>query len=132
MKKIEPMKEWKKLSDLAWSVRDNAYVFGGTKVGVSLISSKGNWYSGCNIEHHYRSHDIHAEICAISSMVSSGDRLIQKMIIVAERDFFTPCGSCMDWIVPFSNVDTIIGFQGVKDGEIQIFTPNELMSFYPK
>lgn len=97
-----------------------------------MLSENNRIYCGCNIEHKFRSHDIHAEVNAISNMVSLGDKLIKKILIVAERDFFTPCGSCMDWIMQFADEDTLIGFQGSKNGEIQLFKARELMPYYPK
>lgn len=125
------MIDWNDLSLKAWAVRENAYTIGNTKVGVSVLSESNKIYCGCNIEHKFRSHDIHAEVNAISNMVSFGDRLIKKILIVAERDFFTPCGSCMDWIMQFSNEDTIVGFQSSRDGEIHTFKTKELMPYYP-
>lgn len=132
MKRINQNKEWEKLSNSAWKVRNNSYIYGKTKVGASVLSENNNIFVGCNIEHMYRSHDIHAEINAVSSMISSGDRKIKKILIVAERTFFTPCGSCMDWIMQFADKNTLIGFQKEPDGEIQIFTPSDLMPYYPK
>ncbi|MDX9854574.1 MAG: hypothetical protein RBS81_12395 [Tenuifilaceae bacterium] len=132
MRKQSQNSEWETLSIAAWKVRENAHLFGKTKVGASVMSENDNIFTGCNIEHMFRSHDVHAEVNAISSLVSSGDRKIKRILIVAERDFFTPCGSCMDWIMQFAYNDTLIGFQKEKGGEIQIFTPSELMPFYPK
>jgi len=126
------MADWSDLSEKAWAVRENAHIIGLTKVGASVLSENDNIYCGCNIEHKFRSHDIHAEVNAISNMVSFGDKLIKKILIVAERDFFTPCGSCMDWIMQFADENTLVGFQGSKNGEIQSFRTRELMPYYPK
>lgn len=122
----------KDLSEHAWECRENAYLFGNTKVGVALISKTGNIYTGCNIEHRYRCHDIHAETNAISNMISHGDTKIAAILIAAERDFFSPCGSCLDWIFQFSDEETIIGIQNKRGGEIISFSPQQLMPFYPK
>ena len=89
-----------RLSPHAWEARANAFTIGGTKVGCALISS-GRIYTGCNVEHHFRSHDIHAEVNAIGSMVCSGDKQFEALLVVAERNFFTPCGACMDWVMQF-------------------------------
>ncbi|MCE1166089.1 MAG: cytidine deaminase [Bacteroidetes bacterium] len=125
-------KDWVKLSNLAWKVRENAFIYGKTKVGAAVLTKRKKYYAGCNIEHKYRSHDIHAEVNAISTMVSKGDKEIDKILIVAERDFFTPCGSCMDWIMQFSSDKTIVGFQNAKKGGIVVFGIHDLMPFYPK
>jgi cytidine deaminase len=126
------MVDWNDLSKKAWTVRENACTIGNTKVGATILSESNSIYCGCNVEHPFRSHDIHAEVNAIGNMVSSGDKLIKKILIVAERDFFTPCGSCMDWIMRFADEDTLVGFQGSRDGEIRSFTTKELMPYYPK
>ncbi|NND77869.1 MAG: hypothetical protein HKN39_06770 [Flavobacteriales bacterium] len=125
---------WNKLSNEAWDVRQRAFLQSGgsTHVGASLVTDRGNIYSGCNIQHMYRSHDIHAEVNAISNMVSGGDNKIERILIVAVRAFFTPCGSCMDWIMQFSDDDTIVGFQNEPGGDVQEFTTKELMPHYPK
>ena len=126
------MVNWNDLSEKAWTIRENAYIIGNTKVGVSILSENNKIYCGCNVEHKFRCHDIHAEVNAISNMVCFGDKLIKKILIVAERDFFTPCGSCMDWIMQFADEDTLIGFQGSRNGKIQSFKVKELMPYYPK
>ena len=121
---------WKKLSISAWSHRKNARVLGKTMVGAAVIS-KGNVFGGCNIEHKFRSHDIHAEIAAISSMIGSGFKKLDAIIIVAERNKFTPCGGCLDWIFEFGGPKCLVGYQTKKDGKITIFSADKLMPHYP-
>ena len=86
---------WNEIAKTAWSHRENARVLGKTKVGAAVISKK-KIFGGCNIEHKFRSHDIHAEISAISAMISSGFQKLEAIIIVSERKKFTPCGCCLD------------------------------------
>ena len=121
---------WNKLSTSAWSYRQNARVLGKTLVGAAVIS-KGNVFGGCNIEHKFRSHDIHAEISAISSMISSGFKQLDAIIIVAEREKFTPCGGCLDWIFEFGGPECFVGYQTEKDGKIEKFQAKDLMPHYP-
>src|SRR4029077_15929606 len=96
-----------RLATLAWDVRDRAYVIGPTKVGCAILGTDNAVYTGCNVEHRFRSHDVHAEVNAITSMISSGWRTFTVMFIAAERDRFTPCGACMDWIMQFAAEDSI-------------------------
>jgi cytidine deaminase len=124
--------EWKLLSEKAWEVRERAHLYGDIKVGASLLAENGQIYSGCNIEHNIRSHDIHAEVNAICNLISSGGKKIKKIFVVAEMDLFTPCGSCMDWILQFSTEETLVGVQNKRGGEFRIFKPVELMPFYPR
>ena len=123
--------EWSKLSKLAWECRENAYLFGKTGVGAALITEEMNMYGGCNVEHQFRSHDVHAEINAITNMVAKGEKLLIGILIVAKRERFTPCGSCMDWIFQFGGKDCIVGFQGELNGDIQFYSADELMPHYP-
>jgi len=122
---------WDDLSHNAWKVRDNAFLFGKTKVGAALLSETGKVYVGCNIEHVFRSHDIHAEINVISNMVAQGEQKFKVILIVAERHKFTPCGSCMDWIMQHGGENCIVAYQNTKEGEIFKFTAKELMPHYP-
>lgn len=129
IKKIDD-KILKNLSNVAWNHRENARILGKTKVGAAVLSDK-EIFGGCNIEHKFRSHDIHAEISAISAMISSGSKKLDAILVVAERDNFTPCGGCLDWIFEFGGSECLVGCQNKKDGKIEIFSAKELMPHYP-
>ena len=116
----------------AWKVRENAYILGKTKVGAAALSSTGNVYLGCNVEHRFRSHDVHAETNAITHMVANGETELSAIVVVAERERFTPCGSCMDWIFQFGGESCIVAYQTHPEGEIKFFRADELMPYYPK
>ena len=118
------------LAESAWCVRERAFVIGNTKVGCALLADDGRIYVGCNVEHRFRCHDVHAEVNAISSMVAGGGRQIIAMVIAAERDHFTPCGGCMDWIIQFGS-GCIVAFQCSAGSEIVQYTASQLMPFYP-
>ncbi len=118
------------LASQAWGHRKHARILGKTKVGAAVLS-KGEVFGGCNIEHKFRSHDIHAEISAISAMVSSGNKKLDAIIIVSERTKFTPCGGCLDWIFEFGGPTCLVGYQTKKNGKITIFKAKELMPHYP-
>lgn len=115
----------------AWQVRENAYIFGNTKVGAAVMSKDGGVFVGCNIEHKFRSHDVHAEVNAITSMVAAGQTDLVAVFIVAERYRFTPCGACMDWIYQFGGDSCIVSYQSEKGGEIRTFSARDLMPYYP-
>lgn len=122
---------WKILSESAWSARENAYLFGKTKVGSALLSEKNKIYTGCNVEHMFRSHDVHAEVNVISNMISAGETKFKIILVAAEREKFTPCGSCMDWIMQHGGKDCTVAYQNKRDGDIKIFKAYELMPHYP-
>lgn len=115
----------------AWKVRERAVVFGKTKVGCSVFDSDGIIYAACNVEHRFRSHDVHAEVNAITTMVSSGGTRVLAVAIVADRERFTPCGACMDWIMQFGGGDCIVAFQSNPSGRPQQYRASELMPYYP-
>jgi cytidine deaminase len=123
---------WMELSRRAWDVRSNASIFGKTQVGAALLSQKDQIFCGCNLEHRFRSHDIHAEVNAISNMVTAGELKFKAILIVAERYRFTPCGSCMDWIMQHGGSDCIVAYQNSPDGPITRFRADELMPYYPE
>jgi cytidine deaminase len=123
-------KDWQNLSKIAWNCRENSQILGTTKVGAAVLS-QNNFFEGCNIEHKFRSHDIHAEISAISNMISSGNKKLDAILVVAERTKFTPCGGCLDWIFEFGGPKCLVGYQTEKEGNIIIFKAEELMPHYP-
>ena len=123
--------DWENLANSAWRYRENARILGKTKVGAAAMSN-GEIFGGCNIEHKFRSHDIHAEISALSIMISSGNKKLDAILVVAERTKFTPCGGCLDWIFEFGGPKCLVGYQTKKNGKITIFKAEELMPHYPR
>lgn len=122
---------WVGMAQMAWNARDHAVLHGMTKVGAAAYSDDGGIYPGCNIEHRFRSHDIHAEVAALATMVASGGRKLTAILIVAERKRFTPCGACMDWIFELGGSDCRVGYQSKRGSELHVVTAGELMPFYP-
>jgi cytidine deaminase len=119
------------MSSQAWAVREHARIIGRTKVGCAVLSMEGNITNGCNVEHRYRSHDIHAEVNALSSLIARGDSRAAAVLVVAERSKFTPCGSCMDWIFEIGSVECWVGFQPAPDAETVWYQASDLMPHYP-
>lgn len=120
------------LAEAAWSVRANAKIIGGTAVGCAVLTRSGEIFAGCNIEHRFRSHDIHAETNAISTMVSAGRQDLARVFVAAERERFTPCGSCMDWIFEFGGGDCSVAWQVAPGAPVTTLLARELMPYYPR
>lgn len=120
-----------KLARHAWKARNQAYILGETKVGCALLDENNKVHIGCNVEHKFRSHDVHAEVNAITNMIVGGGKAITAIIVVAEREKFTPCGACMDWIMQFGISETIVGFQNTPVANIEAYSTTELMPHYP-
>ncbi len=124
--------DWEALAKTAWEVRRNAHLYGPTAVGAAVLTKSNHLFAGCNVEHKFRSHDVHAEVNAITTMVANGEKDLRAVMIAAERDRFTPCGACMDWIFQFGSDTCEIGYQNNHGGEIEILTAGDLMPHYPE
>jgi cytidine deaminase len=122
---------FRSLAEAAWAVRENAYILGKTKVGCALLTSGNKMFVGCNVEHRFRSHDVHAEVNAISTMVANGEQEIRCILVAAERNNFTPCGACMDWIMQFAVKGCLVAFSSSPGSEPTIYTAEQLMPYYP-
>jgi len=101
-------------------------------VGCAVLDERGHISVGCNIEHRYRSHDIHAEVNAISSLVVAGGSNLVAIFVAAERERFTPCGSCLDWIFEVGSEATIVYTQREKNGSVVVHSARQLMPYYPR
>lgn len=124
--------ERSKLLNAAWLVRERAHVIGPTRVGCAVLASNSELFVGCNVEHRFRSHDVHAEVNAIGNMISQiGTSEIRALAVAAEREHFTPCGSCMDWILQFAAEDCLVFAQSKVDGPVKTYKVSELMPYYP-
>lgn len=119
------------LSANAWRVRASAHLHGRTMVGAAALSSSGVVHVGCNVEHRFRSHDIHAETNALGSMVAAGDRRASAVLVASERDHFTPCGACLDWIFELGGAQCLVIVESSPQGERKVFTAAQLMPSYP-
>jgi cytidine deaminase len=119
------------LSQAAWDVRDHARILGKTRVGCAVLADDGRIYAGCNIEHRFRSHDVHAEVNAISSLVAGGSSQLLAVLIAAERERFTPCGSCMDWIFEIGGSRCLVISERNPGIPLHEYYAYELMPYYP-
>ena len=121
------------LAKAAWDVRERSHVVGPTRVGCAVLGANGQIYTGCNVEHRFRSHDVHAEVNALTTMIAQGCKSVRAVFIAAERDRFTPCGACMDWIMQFADEgDCVVLAQATLGGEISSYLATQLMPFYPR
>lgn len=122
----------RKLAGEAWKCRKHAFVIGNTKVGAAAMAGDGTVFAGCNVEHRFRAHDVHAEVNAITSMVAAGRTELVAIVITAERKGFTPCGGCLDWIFQFGGPSCIVACQSTRGSALKIFRASELMPYYPE
>lgn len=121
-----------KLARMAWQARTHSRILGSTAVGCAVLGGDGGIWVGCNVEHNFRSHDIHAETNAISSMVAGGEQRLVAVAVAAKRERFTPCGACLDWIWEFGGPDCLVAVQKTIDGPLETLRAAELMPHYPQ
>jgi cytidine deaminase len=123
--------KYKVLSAVAWEARSKARLYGPTAVGCSVLDSSGRVFGGCNLEHRFRSHDVHAEVNAISSLVAGGGSDLEVVLIAAERERFTPCGACLDWIFEIGGGDCLVISEPVPGAPAHRHLASELAPHYP-
>ena len=125
------------------AIRDNGrYLKSNTKVGCCIRSWDGNEYEtqdgylyhdGCNFDMEWGL-AIHAEVSAITNMIVNfpPNRVVDACYIYCEREYFTSCGNCRDWLHHFSkqNIDLSVYIDNGK--KIMIFKLGELIPHYPR
>ena len=95
------------LKQVALKIRENAYApYSGFQVGVALMSSSGEIYTGVNVENAAYPEGTCAEAGAIASMIAAGDRKITAVYVVADgAEPVPPCGGCRQKLAEFSAPD---------------------------
>ena len=121
-----------RLAVAAWEVRERSRLVGDTAVGCAVLSTSGDIFIGCNVEHRFRSHDIHAEVNALSTMVANGGDRAVAVFIAAEREKFTPCGACLDWIFELGGSECEVFVQRERNAPPDRFAATDLMPHYPR
>lgn len=95
------------LKQEALKIRENAYApYSGFQVGVALMSSSGEIYTGVNVENAAYPEGTCAEAGAIARMIAAGDRKITAVYVVADgAEPVPPCGGCRQKLAEFSAPD---------------------------
>lgn len=119
------------LRSAAWLARDRARTYSGIKVGAAALTEAGEVFAGCNVEHRFRAHDIHAETNAIGNMVSGSASRLVAVLVASEEILFTPCGGCMDWIFEHGGPDCVVLVMNARDATPMRWRAAELMPQYP-
>ncbi|MFL1780884.1 Cytidine deaminase [Candidatus Hepatincolaceae symbiont of Richtersius coronifer] len=103
--------------EAAKTARDLAYApYSKFKVGVSIITKKGNIYSGCNVENAAYPESICAEASAIANMILGNEGEIEEILVMGNDEILcTPCGGCRQKIREFSTAKTQIHMAKEKE-----------------
>ncbi len=95
-------------------------------VGVALLDENNNIHLGCNVENSAYPEGVCAEAGAISNMILSGGKTINKILIVSSGErMVTPCGGCRQKIKEFSDERTQILID--HNNKITQFNINDLL-----
>ena len=118
------------LFEIALKVRENASA-ANTKVGCVIQDENGNLWTGCNVAHWFHTQTLHSEVNAIGSMIAGGGKQAVKVVIVSDREYFTPCGACRDMLMQYGGKYCVIESYKLN-GEI-VFHGElaDLMPHYP-
>ncbi len=98
------------LYEAAQKAADNAYApYSQFKVGCAVLSTKGNIYSGCNVENVSYPVGTCAEAGAVAAMICGGDNQIAAALVYADTPkLITPCGACRQRFAEFAAPNAII------------------------
>lgn len=100
-----------KLFDLACKVQKNAYApYSNAYLGAALVTDKGQYFTGCNVENASYGGTVCAERIAVFKAVSEGGLgTIQEIMVVSKADSpWPPCGLCRQVIAEFATPETLV------------------------
>lgn len=116
---------WKK----ARNSYKNAYApYSNFKVGALLLTEKGDYFRGVNVENGVNGASICAERSAICSAISAGHRKFKAICVIAPtRSETYPCGICLQTLAEFCSPDMPI----IVGNQKKIFSSLKLRDLYP-
>lgn len=119
----------------AFKAYKNAYApYSKFQVGAALIDESGAIHNGCNVESADYTLTSHAEMVAIDSMVKSGARAVQTILIIIKTNNQPgmPCGLCRQKILEFSPNNTkIISVNLTDDDKIGVIYVSDIEELLP-
>ncbi|PJD95440.1 MAG: cytidine deaminase [Legionella sp.] len=112
----------------AYNSLENAYApYSQFKVAACICTDSNNLFNGVNVENGSYGLTACAEASAICNMVSSGERHIKSVVILAgNNQLCPPCGSCRQKIFEFSMPETQIHLCN-KEGILRSVRIDELL-----
>jgi|ERR1043165_1151152 cytidine deaminase len=89
---------------LARTAMERAYApYSRFRVGAVVRGANGKLYAGCNVENAAYPQGICAEVAAVATMVSDGERRIVEVAVMGGNDaLITPCGGCRQHLREFA------------------------------
>lgn len=79
------------------------------RVGSSLLTAGGKFFSGCNVENAALTTTSHAEMNAISAAVAAGEKSLKALLVLTETDPPAfPCAVCRQSLAEFDRGEMLI------------------------
>ena len=95
---------------LAREARENAHApYTGYMVGAAVLTTEGNYYSGCNVENATLTLTTHAEGNAVTAAVRAGEKSFKALLVLTDADpppF--PCAICRQSLAEFNRGEMMI------------------------
>ena len=141
VKKYEETLPVEELVEKAMKAMEMSYSpYSGFKVGACLLTSDGEYYTGCNIENAAYTPTNCAERTAFFKAVSEGERSFTAIAIAGgaedakELEYCSPCGVCRQVMMEFCDPETFQVVLVKSETEYQVFTLQEILplGFGPK
>ncbi len=133
MKKTIDRELTEKMIELAIEQLKYSYTpYSHFKVGATLLTKGGKFYTGCNIENAAYTPTNCAERTAFFKAVSEGEREFQAICIVGGKDgvlteYAAPCGVCRQVMMEFCNPETFQIILATSKEQYEIFSLKELL-----
>lgn len=98
--------EIKLMVNEAVKAEKNSFIFKSKyAIGASVLTESGKVFSGCNIDGVISSQGMCAEVVAINNAVTHGEYAFRAVLVFNQKGFFFPCGSCLQYLNQFSQVN---------------------------
>jgi len=94
----------------AGETRENAHApYTGYRVGASVLTTSGNYFSGCNVENAALTITSHAEMNAVVAAVAAGEKEIRALLVLTETEPPAfPCAICRQALAEFDRGEMLI------------------------
>ena len=133
VKKYEETLPVEELVEKAMKAMERSYSpYSGFKVGACLLTSDGEYHTGCNIENAAYTPTNCAERTAFFKAVSEGKREFRAICIVnengnGEHDFCAPCGVCRQVMMEFCDPEFFTVVLAKSSNEYRCYLLKELL-----
>ena len=133
VKKYEETLPVEELVEKAMKAMEMSYSpYSGFRVGACLLTSDGDYYTGCNIENAAYTPTNCAERTAFFKAISEGVREFDAICIVGGKDgvlteYAAPCGVCRQVMMEFCDPKTFKVILAVSKEQYDVYTLEELL-----